>query len=229
MGIFQTRKYINGELQPGRPASIYADVPDTEGLPDGYQGTPPPSGWCSTGTTFYVAPELRPAYLDQLNDQAAEQDRKANLWRWNGRTVSIPARINEDRPANEVQQIGPNYCRLVTINLNSDEGYRIALHLARLEAAEARVNGAARAAGQRQAFEALTAARRCSSCGTVAAADLPGYRDTGQRLCPKCIDVADRWYADLLAGDQVQHGNTTMSRSDAVYVTLFGASGEPRA
>lgn len=202
------------------PEGIWREGPDIEGLPDGYDGTPPPEGWCREATTYYVEPELRPAYLAQLNDAAAEEERQVEVWQLLAAadyTVSVPTRPSPKLPESELRAFAHTTKKAFTVDPTNREHRQIVVHDLRLKLARAAVEHERTAPLRAAAQAQWTAERTCGAC----TAKSPNPLDTslllpGVRLCDDCVAVAQVEHADQLGARVVTVDGKQITRTHAV-------------
>lgn len=196
-------------------------VPDEVGLPEGYAGKLPPAGWCTPGPT-YVEPELREAYLAELNDAAAEQERRDKMFQSDGAMFSTPGEVTEHDVM--VERKPPVQIRHLTL---SDPFLReLWLHVARYNVAyDVAIEQPKRAEIKERMEFYVLATHTCGVCGvsdvSQAMPHHPMVLGGTEPVCPPCSAVADRLAVELQASAQVDTPQGPMRREDAV-AAVFG-------
>lgn len=205
---------------------LYSDLEDSSALPDDYQGAPPPPGWCSNGTTYYVPDELRAAYLSQLNDPDAELLRRetslvelSQASQIGGVMVKVPDRMDPRRPDSDQASTGENYWRVFHLQIGNPEHHRINEHLFRLADARTTVESTQRDFEAQARSVMFRNARTCHVCHAGSVTELPiSTTVPGElRLCPDCEATATYARAYQLAAQQITDTNgRSCNRGEAI-------------
>lgn len=196
---------FNLSSTPDAAAKLYSDgqpvsEPDTAGLPENYAGTQPPAGWCDETTAFHVPAELRPAYLDALNDPEGEQERRDWFLRHGeGHRVAVPT------PGSSTGRT------LISLDPGRTEHVQLGQHLARLETARKdweRTSPDSPANRRKAVWEATTTCQM-PGCDTKDVSPIP-VRDefNDRRLCRACYETALQVRADQKAHAVLADGRT---------------------